>query len=118
MSEQDKNNNGEDSEKIHLKPSFLARKEIIPVPLDDRNIHWLSFTAIWFTMTAQMGVFALGASLAQAMPTAEAILAVVIGNIAMLIVLIPIGDIGIEHGVNFAGYLRVPFGLRGSYLPL
>lgn len=111
-------NQGQQRQDILLSPSSLARKEIIPVQLKDRSIYWLSFAAIWFTMTAQMGIFKLGASLAETMPTSQAILAVVISNFAMLLVLIPIGDIGIEHGLNFAGYLRAPFGLKGSYLPL
>lgn len=113
-----KQNGSSEHDSIRLRPSRLAREEIVPVKARDRNIRWLPFTAIWFTMTAQMGVFALGASMAEAMPTMEAILAVIIANVAMIFVLVPIGDIGIEHGINFAGYLRVPFGLKGSYLPL
>lgn len=105
-------------EEIRLEPSGLARKEIVPVGAKDKHIRWLSFAAIWFTMTAQMGIFQLGASLAGSMPTEQAILAVVISNLAMILVLVPIGDIGVEHGINFAGYLRIPFGLRGSFLPL
>lgn len=112
----DRNNHAEG--KMVLSPSRLARKEIVPVNSQDRDLRWLSFTAIWFTMTAQMGVFALGASLAEAMPTGQAMLAILTGNLVMIVVLVLIGDIGIEHGINFAGYLRVPFGLRGSYLPL
>lgn len=103
---------------IHLKPSRLASEEIVPVGKEDRNLRWLSFAAIWFMMTAQMGIFALGASFAEAMPVLNAIIAVLIGNFAIIIVLVLIGDIGIEHGINFAGYLRIPFGLKGSYLPL
>lgn len=116
--QQSKNNDEQKKELVKLQPSRLARKEIVPVASKDRDIRWLSFAAIWFTMTAQMGIFALGASLAEAMPTGEALLAILIGNVAILFVLVLIGDIGIEHGINFAGYLRVPFGLYGSYLPL
>lgn len=105
-------------EQIELQPSGLSREEIVPVDSKNRSLRWLSFAAIWFTMTAQMGIFKLGASLAETMPTEQAILAVIISNLAMLLVLVPIGDIGVEHGINFAGYLRIPFGLRGSYLPL
>jgi NCS1 family nucleobase:cation symporter-1 len=121
MTERDrqaKNQTEQNEEQVELQPSRLARKEIVPVTSNDRDIRWLSFTAIWFTMTAQMGIFALGASLAKAMPTAEVLLATLVGNMVILFILVLIGDIGIEHGINFAGYLRVPFGLRGSYLPL
>jgi NCS1 family nucleobase:cation symporter-1 len=69
-------------------------------------------------MTAQMGIFTLGASLAEEMPIPLAIAAVLIGNFAMVVVLALIGDIGVEHGINFAGYLRAAFGLVGNYLPL
>jgi NCS1 family nucleobase:cation symporter-1 len=110
--------NEADDQEVVLRPSQLAREEIVPVPRAHRSLRWLSFAAIWFTMTAQMGVFALGASLAEGMPVWQALLAVLIANLGMIVVLALIGDIGIEHGINFAGYLRVPFGLRGSYLPL
>lgn len=115
---QTKHSKGAEGQEVVLKPSQLAREEIVPVRRADRSLRWLSFAAIWFTMTAQMGVFALGASLAEGMPVSQALLAVLIANLGMIVVLALIGDIGIEHGINFAGYLRVPFGLRGSYLPL
>ena len=115
-SQQSKNN--AEKEQMSLSPSRLVRKELTPTPFKERNTNWLSFAAIWFTMTAQMGIFKLGASLAGVMPTEEALLAILIGNLAILFVLVPIGDIGIEHGLNFAGYLRVPFGVYGSYFPL
>lgn len=118
MTRNDISHNDKSEQEIKLQPSALSRKEIVPVPAKNRNIRWLSFAAIWFTMTAQMGIFKLGASLGETMPTEQAILAVVISNLAMIFVLVPIGDIGVEHGINFAGYLRIPFGLRGSYLPL
>ena len=118
MNQQNEPENKQSEEEIKLKPSGLAREEIVPVGLQNRNLRWLSFAAIWFTMTAQMGIFKLGVSLAESMPVEQAMLAVLISNLAMLIVLVPIGDIGIEHGINFAGYLRIPFGIRGSYLPL
>lgn len=116
--QKNKGGNNDAEQEIRLEPSGLARKEIVPVGAQGRHIRWLSFAAIWFTMTAQMGIFQLGASLAGSMPTEQAILAVVISNLAMILVLVPIGDIGVEHGINFAGYLRIPFGLRGSFLPL
>lgn len=116
--QQGKNNDGQAQQRITLQPSRLARKELVPTPFKSRNTNWLSFAAIWFTMTAQMGIFKLGASLAGVMPTEEALLAILVGNLAILLILVPIGDIGIEHGLNFAGYLRVPFGLYGSYFPL
>lgn len=103
---------------VILESSRLARPEIVPTPLSERSLGPLAFLALWFTMAAQMGVFQLGASLAEALPIPVALLAVLVGNVAMVIILVLIADIGVEHGVNFAGYLRAPFGLTGSYLPL
>lgn len=103
---------------VHLRPSKWARNEIAPVPRRERSIGSLSFAFLWVQMAAQLGVFALGASLAEAMTVPQALLAVAVGNLVMVPILVLIGDIGIEHGVNFAGYLRAPFGTIGSYLPL
>ncbi|MGI5836557.1 MAG: NCS1 family transporter [Chloroflexota bacterium] len=106
------------SGELVLSPSRLARQELLPVGMEERNIGLPSFAALWLTMGAQMGVFTLGASLAQALSPPLALLVILIANLAMVAILVLIGDIGIEHGINFAGYLRAPFGIMGSYLPL
>jgi len=63
-------------------------------------------------------VFLLGASFVGKLSFYEAILAILIGNLGASIVLILIGDIGIEHGLNYATFIRAPFGYFGSYIPM
>ena len=105
-------------DELRLKPSKWARDEMVPVARASRNMGTWAFTALWITMSAQLGVFTLGASLVEDLTVPEALLAVALANLAMVVLFVLIGDIGIEHGVNFAGYLRAPFGMFGSYLPL
>lgn len=103
---------------IRLDASKWVRHEMAPVARRRRSIGGVGFMFLWVQMAAQLGVFALGASLAEAMSVPTVLLAVLVGNLVMVPLLVLIGDIGVEHGVNFASYLRAPFGMLGSFLPL
>lgn len=104
--------------KIILEPSRLAHKDLLPTRAADRVVGWLDLLWLWLGMAAQMGVFLLGASFVGRLTFLQALAAVLIGNLGASVVLILVGDIGIEHGVNFATFIRAPFGTLGGYLPM
>jgi NCS1 family nucleobase:cation symporter-1 len=101
-----------------LKPSKLVNKDLIPTKINDRVVGWKDLTWLWLGMAAQMGVFLLGASFVGGLTFFEAVIAILIGSLGSLVVLVLIGDIGIEHGVNFSTFIRAPFGYIGSYIPM
>ena len=103
---------------IILKPSKLVHKDLIPTEINERVVKWQDLVWLWLGMAAQMGVFLLGASFVGGLTFLETIAAILIGSIGSLVILILIGDIGIEHGVNFSTFVRAPFGYIGSYLPM
>jgi NCS1 family nucleobase:cation symporter-1 len=103
---------------IILKPSKLVHKDLIPTEINERVVKWHDLVWLWLGMAAQMGVFLLGASFVGGLTFLETIAAILIGSIGSLVILILIGDIGIEHGVNFSTFVRAPFGYIGSYLPM
>lgn len=95
----------------------LVHHDILPTRPGQRIIGWLDFVWLWFGMVAQMGVFLLGASFAGRLSLVDTLLAIAIGNLVVGIVSVLNGDIGIEHGVTYAVYLRAPYGIRGAWLP-
>ena len=115
--ENDKNNNS-NTNIILLKPSKLAHKDMIPTKTSERVMRWYDIIWLWLGMAAQMGVFLLGASFVGRLTFFEALAAIFLGNLGASVVLTLIGDIGIEHGINFPTYIRAPFGYKGSYLPM
>jgi NCS1 family nucleobase:cation symporter-1 len=95
----------------------LIHPDIVPTRPAQRVIGWLDFIWLWFGMIAQMGVFLLGASFAGRLSLVDALLAIAIGNLVVGVVSVLNGDIGIEHGVTYAVYLRAVYGIRGAWLP-
>lgn len=101
-----------------LKPSKLINKDIIPTRINERVVGWKDLTWLWLGMAAQMGVFLLGASFVGGLTFFEAMFAIFIGSIGSMLVLVLLGDVGIEHGINFSTFIRAPFGYVGSYIPM
>jgi len=103
---------------IFVKKSKLINKDIIPTKEVQRIMSWKDIIWLWLGMAAQMGVFLLGASFVGKLTFFESLLAILLGNLGAAIILSLIGDIGIEHGINFPTYIRAPFGYYGSYIPM
>ncbi len=95
----------------------LFHPDILPTRQSQRVIGWTDFVWLWFGMVAQMGVFLLGASFAGRLSLLDALAAIAIGNLVVGVVSVLNGDIGIEHGVTYAVYLRAPYGIRGAWAP-
>lgn len=108
----------QDKDIIILKPSRLVHKDLIPTEINERVVSCLDLTWLWLGMAAQMGVFLLGASFVGGLTILESIIAIFIGSLGSVIVLVLIGDIGIEHGINYSTFIRAPFGYIGCYLPM
>lgn len=94
-----------------------SHRDLLPTTPAQRVVGWLDFIWLWFGMVAQMGVFLLGASFAGRIPLLDALAAIAVGNLVVGFVLVLNGDIGIEHGITYAVYLRAPYGTRGAWLP-
>jgi len=95
----------------------LAHRDILPTRPAQRVIGWTDFVWLWFGMVAQMGVFLLGASFAGRLSLTDALAAIALGNLVVGVVSVLNGDIGIQHGVTYAVYLRAPYGIWGAWAP-
>lgn len=97
--------------------NHLIEESILPVWLNQRSISFWGFIAIWIGMAVIIATFSLGASGVSGMPLEHVLLTIFLANLTLGIVMTLTADIGTEHGLSFAVYLRAPFGTFGTHLP-
>lgn len=95
----------------------LISEDILPITSKKRSLGGLGFANIWIGMAIVISVFSFGASGIEGMSIWGVASATLVANIIIAIVGSLTGDIGVEHGLSFATYLRAPFGLVGVHLP-
>ncbi len=99
------------------RANHLLEESILPVRLGQRTISALGFVWIWIGMAVIIATFQLGANGVAGLPLAQVLLTILLANIALAVVMTLTADIGTEHGLSFAVYLRAPFGTVGTHLP-
>lgn len=99
------------------KKNTLISEDILPVTSKKRSLGGLGFANIWIGMAIVISVFSFGASGIDGMNLFGVATATLAANIIIAVVGSLTGDIGVEHGLSFATYLRAPFGLVGVHLP-
>ena len=95
----------------------LISEDILPVPSGKRSLGGLGFANIWIGMAIVISVFSFGASGIDGMNIVGVASATFVANLIIALVGSLTGDIGVEHGLSFATYLRAPFGISGVHLP-
>lgn len=95
----------------------LVSEDIVPITSVKRSLGGLGFANIWIGMAIVISVFSFGASGIEDMSIWGVASATLFANILIAVVGSLTGDIGVEHGLSFATYLRAPFGITGVHLP-
>ncbi len=95
----------------------LKGKDIMPKSIEDRSISSLSFFLISIGLYVQLVSFVAGAQVYPALSPLMIVVTVIVGNIAVWVLLVLTGDIGLKHGIPFAVYIRAPFGYLGAHIP-
>ena len=95
----------------------LVSEDIVPITSVKRSLGGLGFANIWIGMAIVISVFSFGASGIEGMSIWGVASATLFANILIAVVGSLTGDIGVEHGLSFATYLRAPFGISGVHLP-
>lgn len=95
----------------------LVSKDIVPITSGKRTLGGLGFANIWIGMAIVISVFSFGASGIDGMNIWGVASATFVANLIIAFVGSLTGDIGVEHGLSFATYLRAPFGINGVHLP-
>ena len=96
----------------------LLEEAILPTWLNQRAITFWGFNYIWIGLAVVIVTFQYGANGVGAGYTIPTVLAIVwFATAALSILMTATADIGTEHGLSFAVYLRAPFGTIGTHLP-
>lgn len=97
--------------------NHLLEESILPVRIRQRTIGALGLVWIWIGMAVIIATFQLGANGVAGLPLWQVVLTILLANLALAVIMTLTADIGTEHGLSFAVYLRAPFGTRGTNLP-
>ncbi len=103
--------------KNRTSANTLVSEDIVPITSMKRSLGGLGFANIWIGMAIVISVFSFGASGIEGMSIWGVASATLFANILIAVVGSLTGDIGVEHGLSFATYLRAPFGITGVHLP-
>ncbi|SNT73952.1 NCS1 family transporter [Paracoccus seriniphilus] len=96
----------------------LIEESILPTSLNQRPIGMLGYAWIWVGIAVIIATYSLGAGgVAGGIPLAKVIAVIAMANLVIGAFMLLTADIGTEHGLSFAVYLRAPFGVRGTHLP-
>ncbi len=96
----------------------LLEEAILPTWLNQRALTFWGFNYIWIGLAVVIVTFQYGANGVAAGYTILTVLAIVwFATAALAILMTATADIGTEHGLSFAVYLRAPFGTVGTHLP-
>lgn len=90
---------------------------LLPVWLSQRNMSWLGYVWIWVGLCVVIVTFQYGANAVMGGFTLlESALIITVANFGLAIIMTFTSDIGTEHGLPFAAYLRAPFGYKGVHI--
>ena len=108
-------------EKTHRVPherTGLIEESILPTLLGQRPIGLMGYAWIWVGIAVIIATYSLGATgVAGGVSLFTVILIIFLANLAIGALMVLTADIGTEHGLPFAVYLRAPFGIHGTHLP-
>lgn len=98
--------------------SALIEESILPTRASQRPIGMLGYAWIWVGIAVIIATYSLGATGIQGgFNLVTVMLTILLANLAIGALMLATADIGTEHGLSFAVYLRAPFGIRGTHLP-
>lgn len=96
----------------------LIEESILPTRASQRPIGYLGYAWIWVGIAVIIATYSLGATGIQGGFSLWTVIATIFAaNLAIGAFMILTADIGTEHGLSFAVYLRAPFGVHGTHLP-
>jgi NCS1 family nucleobase:cation symporter-1 len=95
----------------------LLEKSILPVSNKKRTIGMLGYFFIWVGMVVMIVAYQFGGNAIAAHPMAVSLLVIFLAYFIIGAVMLLSADIGTEHGLSFAVYLRAPFGVYGTHFP-
>ncbi len=101
-----------------LAGGHLLEESILPTWLNQRALTFWGFNYIWIGLAVVLVTFQYGANGVQSGFTIPTVLIIIwLATATLSILMTATADIGTEHGLSFAVFLRAPFGTLGTHLP-
>ena len=101
-----------------IPPSDLYNPDLAPTPFSGRTWNAWHLASLWVGMSVCIPTYMLAASLIQAgMNWWQALLAILLGNLIVLVPMLINGHAGTRYGIPFPVYARAAFGVRGAHIP-
>ncbi|MFV0431101.1 MAG: NCS1 family transporter [Alphaproteobacteria bacterium] len=97
--------------------NHLIEESILPIKYKDRAITGLGYFWMWICMAVIIATFSLGAAGIAGLNLMTVALTIFFANLVLGVIMLFTADIGTEHGLSFAVFLRAPFGTVGTHLP-
>ncbi|HRO16290.1 MAG TPA: cytosine permease, partial [Paracoccus sp. (in: a-proteobacteria)] len=103
---------------LDARRGALIEESILPTTLGQRPLGLWGYVWIWVGIAVIIATYSLGATGVQGgMGLSTVILTIMAANLVTGAFMLLTADIGTEHGLSFAVYLRAPFGVHGTHLP-
>lgn len=103
---------------LRLDRSALIEESILPTHASQRSISAIGYAWIWVGIAVIIATYSLGATGIQGgFGLGSVLLVILLANLAVGTIMLLTADIGTEHGLSFAVYLRAPFGIHGTHFP-
>ncbi|MDH3298683.1 MAG: cytosine permease, partial [Gemmatimonadota bacterium] len=96
----------------------LINDDLAPTPPDKRTWNTWHVASLWVGMSVCIPTYMLSASMIQAgMSWRQSLLAILLGNVLVLLPLVINAHAGTRYGIPFPVYARASFGLMGAHIP-
>lgn len=100
------------------EPTPPRNRDLEPTTPDQRTWSRWHLAALWVGMAVCVPTYMLAANLvADGMNWWQAMLAILLGNLIVLVPMILCGHAGTRYGVPFPVFARAAFGIKGSHVP-
>src|SRR6188768_4195861 len=100
------------------KSASLINDDLAPIPPHKRKWGTWNYAALWISMSLCIPTYMLASSLiGGGMNWWQAILAIFLGNVVVLIPMILNGRAGAKYGIPFPVFARASFGVKGANIP-
>lgn len=96
----------------------LIEESILPTQLNQRPLSMMGYAWMFVGIAVIIAGYSLGAAgIGGGVPLVAVMLTIFAANLLIGAIMVASADIGTEHGLSFAVYLRAPFGIHGTHLP-
>ncbi|KIL48196.1 NCS1 family transporter [Jeotgalibacillus soli] len=98
--------------------NHLLEESILPIKNTRRSIGMLGYFMIWTGMVVMIVAYQFGGNAIAAHPLVTSLLVIFFAYFLIGAIMLLSADIGTEHGLSFAVFLRAPFGIYGTHIPV